>query len=219
MAFDFLELSPGFFRKFFCQRFNIPAAAGRIDRLNKVEFMLFHDLDITGNTAGKYITGTNAMIKRFDIHAVHTANNRREGLCCRTQQIYIRIVFRLAEGRSADIKIDLLCFFIPTAIFNDLRPNHFQTAQFSNFHKEISSDTEMKTQVTTEGIDINTTAFHSAHISYSFIHSIRYFLNVVSTAIMINIGIDNYCFKLRRIFFSPGNTMCHFVIIFIQRTN
>ena len=159
------------------------------------------------------------MVKWFDIHAVHTADNGGEGLSSRTQQVYIRIVFSLAEGGSADIKIDLLCFFVTAAVFNDLCPNHFQAAQFGDLHKEIGADAEMETQMAAEGVDVDAAAFHSAHIGYCFVHGVGYFLNVVSAAVVINIGIDYYCSQLRSNFFSPGNAVCHFVIIFVQWTN
>ena len=76
--FKFLKFCPSLLSKLFCQWFKIPTTTSRVYWLNKIKFMLLHNLNISCNTTRKFITRTYTMVKWFYKHTIHTTNNSRK---------------------------------------------------------------------------------------------------------------------------------------------
>ena len=179
--------------------------------MTQLEFSLQHNLDVTSNTARKVVRFANWLVEWGYFKAVQTAYNARERLCCIAQQVYIWVVYSFCESRCSAVYMNSAVLFFSTKSFHDARPKYAQCTQFSDFHEEVSTHGEGEHHTLSDGVYIDVPLCQLTHVANGCCQCVSHFLYIVSAAISVYIARYEYCFKLWSLFFSPHNSMCHFI--------
>ena len=215
--FDFLEFSPDFFSHFLGQCFNPPGTAGRIDRTKHAKFFLQHDVYVSCDTAGEFITLAYRCVIRIIFIRINTADNCRENLGRFTKHIYTDIENRLGKHRRTGMDFAGTVFFFGAEGFHDIRPYLAGSTELGNFNVESGACIKCELQGLGNIMDIDAALLHFTDIFDSDSKSISHFLYSIRTAIGENIASDENGAELRRILSRPADRFRHFIIQFFQR--
>ena len=215
-GFDLLEFSPDLFSHLFGEFFNRPGAASCIDRAQHAEFFLQHDLQVSSDTAGEFVTFSDGIIIWCIFVGIYATNNSRECFRGIAEHIHAHIENGLGEECRFCMDLHRAIFFFCTESLHDVRPYLTSCTKFCDFNEERSAYIEAEVEGLCNIMNGNASLQHFTDILDSNAEGICDFLYGLCAAQGEYIRSDEYCRYARCILASPANGLCHLVVCFFK---
>ena len=150
------------------------------------------------------------------MHATYYAG---ECLGAVTQHIYIGIDNGLGKAGAATMYHDSTVCFLSTKGFHNGSPNLAQSAQLSDFHKEVCALVEGKIQGSCNVLQLQAAFLHCTNVFYCFSKGISNLLYSISATVSEGITLQEYSAQLRCISTGIFNGFSHFIVQCGQRSS
>ena len=184
VLFDFEEYFPCLFGDCYGESLNIIAAAGGIDNLVEVAFLLEKELLVAGYALAEIIGGLIADIERSCRYRVDTGQSSRHCLGLAAQQVDVGVVDSLVEARGDSVDVHLAAAVAGGLIFlDDLSPEHTGCAEFGKLHEVVRAYTHIEFDALCYCVSVETGLGKHCHPLCAPAQSIAEFLIDIGTGI------------------------------------